>query len=254
MSKMGVFDTAYASSYDLLYSDKNYKKECGFLKKIFQHYGFKIKTILDLGCGTGAHALLLSRMGYKVAGIDRSSEMLSIAQEKADKLQLEVDFYKNSIQTANIGRKFDAVISMFAVMSYQIQNTDVALACEAARKHLKRGGCFIFDVWNGLAVMTEKPSQRIKEIRRGDYLMIRFAEPKLHTLSHTVEVHYRILTLKKDKLISVTVETHRMRFFYPQEIQYFLEVAGFSEIRFCPFLKPGNVLTESDWNMTVIAR
>ena len=251
---MGVFDTAYASYYDIFYSDKNYKKECGFLEKIFQHHGFKVKTILDLGCGTGGHALLLSKMGYKVTGIDRSSEMLRIARKKTDRLRLKTDFYETSIQEATLGRKFDAVISMFSVMSYQIKNGDIALACEAARRHLKQGGCFIFDVWNGLAVLTEKPSQRIKEIRRGDYLIIRFAEPKLHSLSHTVEVHYRILTLKRDKLISLTEETHNMRFFFPQEIRYFLEVAGFSEIHFRPFLKPKDQLTESDWNMTVIAR
>jgi hypothetical protein len=44
-----------------------------------------------------------------------------------------------------------------------------------------------------------------------------------------------------------------MRFLFPQEIKYFLEVAGFKKIQFCPFLELEKPLTEYNWNMAVMA-
>jgi hypothetical protein len=44
-----------------------------------------------------------------------------------------------------------------------------------------------------------------------------------------------------------------MRFIFPQEIKYFLEVAGFKSIDLSPFMELGVSLTEHHWNMTVIA-
>lgn len=43
----------YATSYDSLYQDKDYEAECDFLEGIFREFNVPVKTILDLGCGTG---------------------------------------------------------------------------------------------------------------------------------------------------------------------------------------------------------
>ena len=79
-----VFGCGYADQYDLLYSDKDYEAECDLLEEVFRRYGTgPVQTILDLGCGTGSHALLLARRGYQVTGVDRSQEMLAQARQKA---------------------------------------------------------------------------------------------------------------------------------------------------------------------------
>lgn len=143
---------------------------------------------------------------------------------------------------------------MFAVMSCQTDNNNLAFACKMAKQHLKPGGIFISDAWNGLAVMTDPPTQRVKEVRNRDERIIRLTIPQIDILSHTVDTNFKVLKLKGNSLISETKETHKMRFLYPQEIKYFLEVAGFSEIQFCPFLKPDKILSAKDWNMTVIAK
>ncbi|MDI3545095.1 MAG: hypothetical protein PWQ96_2396 [Clostridia bacterium] len=251
---MKVFKKEYALVYDYLYQDKDYEKECDFLEAIFKKYQLHPKSILDLGCGTGGHALILAKRGYQVTGVDRSSEMLAIAKEKAKNFGCKIDFYEKSIQELSINKKFEVVIAMFAVMSYQTNNNDLFLACKTAKQHLKQGGIFIFDAWNGLAVLTDPPTQRIKEVNNGDERIIRITNPNVNFLSHTVDINFKVLKLYKDKVIFETEETHKMRFLFPQEIKYFLEVAGFSDIQFCPFLKPEEPLTEKDWNMTVIAK
>ncbi len=55
-------------------------------------------------------------------------------------------------------------------------------------------------------------------------------------------------------VIAETEEVHKMRFFFPQEIKYLLETAGFTDIKFCPFLQFGAELSPHNWNMTVIAK
>ncbi len=252
---MTVFGKGYALFYDYLYQDKDYIKECDFLEAIFnKRYKKEVNTILDLGCGTGGHAIILAKRGYEVTGVDRSSDMLATAKEKAKNAYLKIEFYENSIQTLNLNRIFDAVTAMFAVMSYQTENNELATACRIAKQHLRPGGIFIFDAWNGLAVMNDPPTAKVKEIINEDERIIRITTPKLNILSHTVDIHFKVLRLKKDSIISEVEETHKMRFLFPQEIKYFLEVAGFSGVTFCPFLELEKPLTENDWNMTVIAR
>jgi hypothetical protein len=119
---------------------------------------------------------------------------------------------------------------------------------------LKKDGIFIFDAWHGLGVMTDPPTERIKEVKHEDERIIRITKPHINALAHTVDTNFRVLTFRKDSLILETEETHTMRFFFTQEIKYFLESAGFTDVQFCPFLKPDSQLSAHDWNMTVIAQ
>jgi SAM-dependent methyltransferase len=250
-----IFSKEYASAYDFLYRDKNYEAECDFIEALWGKRMTGVKRVLDLGCGTGGHALLLAGRGYEIVGVDRSADMLQRARIKSEELQVAAKFIQGDITSIDFAESFDVSISMFAVMSYQTTNVALASACAVAYKHLKRDGLFIFDCWNGPAVLLEKPLPRFREIDiGGSERIVRFAEPLLDVASQTVEVRYTIFNISQGKLIHETREKHVVRFIFPQEIKYFLEVAGFSSVEFCPFLEPERPLMETDWNMTVIAR
>ncbi len=251
---MSVFGQEYSSAYDHLYREKDYERECDFIESIWARQPDKVETVLDLGCGTGGHAIVLSRRGYRVTGVDRSSEMLSHARKKAAEQLVEIDYYESDIQELKLDAMFDAVIAMFAVMSYQATNSDLAEACRAARRHLKTGGVFLFDAWSGLAVLTDPPAQRVKEVVNDKERVVRLTRPHMDLLSHTVDTHFTVLKFKSDRLVSEVKEMHRMRFLFPREIAYFLEMAGFTETAFCPFLKADSPLGASHWNMAVIAK
>jgi len=252
---MKLFGEDYAFVYDFLYQDKDYEKECDFIEDVFAKYLGKVKTVLDLGCGTGGHALILAKRGYRIVGVDRSEEMLNIARSKSKDANLSINFIKGDITDINLKEKFDAVISMFAVMSYQTTNSAISGVCRVANNHLIPGGIFLFDCWNGPAVLMDKTTARIKEVKLNNKeKIIRFTEPIPSILMHTVEIRFKVLRIKAENVISETNESHLMRFLFPQEIKYFLEVAGFKKIEFCPFLGFEKPLTEHDWNMTVIAK
>lgn len=248
-----TFKETYANAYDALYQDKDYEKECDFIEAIFKKHGYQPKTILDLGCGTGGHALILAKRGYKVTGIDRSSSMLDIARRKAKNAELEIEFIEGDITGISLNRKFDTVISMFAVMGYQTENDKLQNAYKVAFAHLREKGIFIFDCWNGLAVLNEKTAVKIKEVHiTKNEKIIRFTEPVIKYLDHVVETRFKVLRIKNNQLIQETNESHLMRFLFPQEIRYFLEVAGFEMVSFYPFLNLDRDLTERDWNMMVV--
>src|SRR5215510_14947253 len=84
-----VFGSEYADAYDYLYKDKNYSEECVLIDRLCQSYGNgTVRSILDLGCGTGNHVLALAEKGYKLVGVDRSARMLDAARWKVSNQRL----------------------------------------------------------------------------------------------------------------------------------------------------------------------
>jgi len=67
-------------------------------------------SVLDIGCGTGEHALFFAENGYDVWGIDSAPLAIQKAKEKADKRGLQVHFLVlNALELVRLGRKFDTV-------------------------------------------------------------------------------------------------------------------------------------------------
>ncbi|MCX6844364.1 MAG: class I SAM-dependent methyltransferase [candidate division WOR-3 bacterium] len=250
---MSVFQD-YARYYDSLYEEKDYKAECDFLEQVYAKYASgKVATVLDLGCGTGGHAQLLAKRGYRVTGVDRSTQMLAQARSKTAGVSPAPEFTSGDIRSVDLGRTFDAVIAMFAVIGYMTTNEDLLAALKTARRHLKPGGVFVFDAWSGLAVLTERPSDRYKIVERGDDRIIRFVHPELDALQHTVDVHYKVLHLCGNQVAEEVDEVHTMRYLFPQELAHHLTQAGFHVRKLCPFLRLTDDLGERDWNLAVVA-
>ena len=238
----------YAAYYDLIYKDKDYEKEVDFIEDIFGES--KPKKILEVGCGTGSYTKILVEKGYKVTAVDVSGDMLKIASEKCD-----CKFIKGDIRDITLNEKFDTCIAMFAVMGYITENAEIIKVLNNIRKHLKPNGIFVFDVWNGLAVLRLLPEQRIKEVENDEIRIIRFAVPNLRAFEQICEVNYKLIILnKRDNKLKEINEKHVMRFYFPQELKYYLENAGFEVLKICPFLDLNGRVDEHVWNIAVIAR
>jgi len=227
------------------------------LENIFQQFGQgDAESILDLGCGTGGHAIPLAERGYEVFGIDRSAKMLDIARQKivGSKLSGEVRFEVANIQNYELSRTFDIVICMFAVLSYQISNDELFSVLKAARRHVKTGGLFVCDFWYGPAVLNQRPEERVKSVWDGNDRIIRMVKPEIDTQNNVVNVHYDILRLVGDRLVEEIQENHSMRYIFKPEIEFYLNQAGFSPLHFCPFADLEKVVSEATWNIVTISR
>jgi SAM-dependent methyltransferase len=249
-----VFGKEYSSAYDLLYRDKDYEDECDKLEQIIREQKTgKARTILDLGCGTGNHALRLARRGFSVTGVDRSEDMLAIARMKSQDDNLDCTFVRSDIRTFRSKKKFDVVIMMFAVLGYLTENEDVEKALDTVHKHLKPGGLFICDVWYGPSVLHQKPGDRVRVTEVGDTTIIRASSGDLDSHRHVVNVHFNVWRIVGDQLVEKVSEDHEMRFFFPQELQLFFMTEGLviQKIRSFPdfTLEP----SENTWNVCIIS-
>jgi len=249
-----VFDR-YGEYYDLIYRDKDYEKECDFVESIFKKYSsIPVSSIFEGGCGTGGHAIPLARRGYKVLGADLSEVMIESALQKAKKAKLKIDFRAGDLRSLNLDRKFDSAICMFAVMGYFTTNREVEKVIRNVRSVLKENALFIFDVWNGLAVLRVLPEVRVKIMESQGKRVIRWVHPELDSFNHLCKDHYHLIVTEEDKVVDEVMETHTVRYFFPQEISYYLEENGFEVVEICPFLDLGGKVDEKVWNMTCIAK
>lgn len=220
-----VFD-AYARYYDLLYRDKDYAAEAEYVASHIQKLLPNAKKILELGCGTGAHAEHLARMGYLVHGVDFSEAMLARAEARKAALPPELaarlSFSYGDVRTVRTNQAYDAVVSLFHVMSYQTTNADLEAAFETAAVHLASGGLFVFDFWYGPAVIMQKPEVRIKRLEDDDIKVVRIAEPILHDNDNVVDVNYTVLIeIKSNGKVDQLQETHSMRYLFLPELLKF---------------------------------
>lgn len=213
----------YARYYDLLYRDKDYAAEAEYVAQLVRKFHPQTRTILELGSGTGIHANLLAEKGFTVHGIERSPEMLARSLSLTDKITPEngqLTFSPGDIRDIRLNKDFDAVIALFHVISYQTTNEDVTAAFETAKYHLKPGGIFIFDVWYGPAVLTQRPEVRIKRMADDKTEVTRLAEPVLHPNENRVDVNYNVFVRDlATREVAELKEMHAMRYFFHPEIE-----------------------------------
>jgi len=143
---------------------------------------------------------------------------------------------------------------MFAVLGYQYENDDVVSTLRTTRHHLHSSGLLIFDVWYGPAVLRQRPTERVKSIPTAEGKILRFSSGELDVRRHLCKVHFRICRFEGQELATETRETHEMRYFFPKELELFLELASFSLLRLSAFPEVDKEADEEHWNVLGIAR
>lgn len=251
---MNVFKE-YSNYYDLIYKDKNYPEEAGYINKLIKKYNPGSKSILDLGCGTGTHANLLAEYGYDVTGVDNSTEMLQVASsQKKENLKNNIEFIKGDIREIRLTKKFDNVVSLFHVFSYFVTNEDVKEFFTTVKEHIRNDGVFIFDCWYGPAVLSDLPKVRVKKMEDKDIKVVRIVEPEINANGNYVDVNYQIFIInKKTNDFKELKETHRMRFFFIPEIEEYLNSYGLTLIDAKEFLSE-NEPGFNTWGVCFIAK
>lgn len=245
----------YAKYYDLFYRDKNYKKEADYVDSLIRRYcGKRNQTLLDIGCGTGGHAIWFAKKGYRVVGIDRSPEMISIAKERFPE-ENRIEFGVQDVSSLSLKKKFNIAVALFHVMGYLTANKVFVESLKNIYKQLKKEGLFIFDFWYGPAVLTQVPGKRSKTITDKNINIRRMSVPKIDFNGNTVNINYKIAALnKKSGLIETVNEAHKMRYFFLPELDLMLRNAGFKIVKSYKWLSLKESLTPKSWSAVIIAK
>ena len=249
---MSVFNN-YARYYNLLYGDKNYQEEVDYVEKLIKMYsGNSVNSILDLGCGTGRHDILLAEKGYKITGVDMSEKMIEIARTQNIK---SIELIVGDVRNINLNKQFDAVISLFHVASYQTTNEDFENYLKTACTHLKKGGIFIFDFWYGPAVLTDKPVIRIKRLGNESIKLTRISEPVIRENENIVDVNFEIIIEnKKSNQTDRINELHKMRYWFMPEMEFFIKKTEFELSGSYKWLSTDEKLGFDTWNGVTVLK
>lgn len=221
----------FAKYYDVLElkASNYYEKTNDLLDKIFKKH--KVKTILDMTCGTGAQTISLTKRGYKVTASDISNGMLEIAKKKAK--GLGINFYLRDMRTARLG-KFDAVIIIFNAIAH-VSKKDFEKVIKNVSENLKEKGLFIFDIFN-LDFMMAGHFRNYEFIDRAveheGLTYVRFNNNKLDTKRGIIKVNQEVYIQKGMDRPKFHKETWSMQIYSADELKDILTRNGFEVINF----------------------
>jgi SAM-dependent methyltransferase len=138
-----VFD-ASADFYDLIYATfKDYKTEAAQIASLLRDLHPDCTTILDVACGTGEHARLLSEDGFVVDGLDLDPTFVRIAREKNPAGR----FFHADMSDFHLSRRYHIVMCLFSSVGYLRTLDCVARAFSCFREHLEPAGVIVVEPW-----------------------------------------------------------------------------------------------------------
>lgn len=135
----------FASIYDELMNDFDYKSWFNYIKEIWKKYDKNPKKILEMACGTGNLSYYMGKEGYKLTCFDLSDNMLSKAYEKLFRFK-NVNLLNSNMIDFKFNEKFHSVVSICDSINYIVEEDDLLKTFKNVWNHLSDDGVFIFDI------------------------------------------------------------------------------------------------------------
>ena len=173
------FFDAHAPIYDDNVFTKNTIREVDFLlDELHLPPG---GSVLDVGCGTGRHAIELAKRGYAVTGLDLSSEMLSRAADAAKAESVHVEWIRTNATQFTFPEKYDAAVCLcegaFGLLGQSDDPIDqpLSILCNVSRS-LKPQARAVFTVANAAAMIRKYQNKDVAEGRFDPLTMVGSSE------------------------------------------------------------------------------
>src|SRR5207248_1275945 len=115
-------------------------------------------------------------------------------------------------------------------------------------------GVFVFDVWNGLAVVAQRPGDRTLKVQKGTTEIVRTTRAELDMDKQICHVRFNLRLAEPDGSKKSTDEHHVMRYFFPAELTAVLAKSGMQILEYTRFPEGDLPADENAWNMIVAAR
>lgn len=137
----------FADYYDLLTEDVDYKKQAKYLCDILKENGVDRGILLDLACGTATLSILMAQNGFDVIATDQSEDMLSIASQKINELNIkDVMLLCQPMQELELYGEVDVAICTLDSLNHLESFKDFNQTISRVSKYLSSNGIFVFDL------------------------------------------------------------------------------------------------------------
>jgi 2-polyprenyl-3-methyl-5-hydroxy-6-metoxy-1,4-benzoquinol methylase len=241
----------YGQKYDCEPFAQGTIGECDFIEKELGCN--KSLKILDVGCGTGRHAIELSKRGYNVTGIDLSESQLKRAREKAKAENLSLDFQRQNARSLPFESEFDIAIMLceggFSLMETDEMNFEILTS---VTKALRPPAKIIFTTPNGLFPLFRSVEEFYASAREDGASICHSSNFDLMTFRD-----YNIVEFEDDSGAKKSLNCNE-RYYVPCEITWQLKSLGYKTIdifgaKLGAFSRE-HKLTTDDFEMLVIAK
>jgi len=189
--------------------------EADFLEKVLE-----LKSgarLLDVPCGHGRHALELARRGYRVTGIDLSTDALDVARQHSS----TVEWVRSDMREIVSDSEFDAAYCFGNSFAY-LDSSNARAFLRSLARALRPGGRLAIDT--GMTAESILPTrQQRRWFRLGDILML--SENRYVVEESRLDIDY---TFVRDGVIQTHPSSSYV--FTAAELRRMLDDAGFSTI------------------------
>lgn len=224
-----TYEGRFAAYYDRITVHKDYAAEVEALSRFVDATAPQPNPrILDVGCGTGTHAALLSGRGFDITAVEPSREMAKQAAGKAPAASVVCGEIADLDDTG-----FHACTSLFNVVNCLDSLDSLAGFFGAIAARLVTGAPLLVEAWNPIAVIAEPPERVERTYEDGDRTIRRTVVPAPDFLHQRLDLEYRIDVHEGgngDGPVESFAVVHRLLLFTPLEIEFALEKAGFENI------------------------
>lgn len=229
MEQYGEFVAKYC---DVVYEKvRDTQREIRFLHWVFRELAdVEVREILDVACGTGRHAIPLSKKGYTVTGGDRSQAMLAVLEEKVRRASIEIPVIKCDMKDIEFREEFDAIICMYTSFNYLLTDQDIERALAAFHRALRPGGIAILDLMNPIFYIGKFREITVEHHQEAQLCIQRTFK---HTLDEVRSLWYQdeFVVADDGNSVSTCREIHIMRMLTYPEISRFIRDAQFVDIK-----------------------
>lgn len=214
--KIKIFYDEFADDYDLMTQfESRFKKESSAFQNIVDQ--FNLKKVLDAGCGTGFHSILLAKMGCDVTAADISQNMVDLLNSKKASYGVEIKTVVSSFQelATNVDSGFDGVFCMGNSLPHLLTTEEIKTVLDNFCQLLRKGGKLILQILNYDKILSEnKKVQSVREIQGKTFIryytytesLLEFNIMTLDRTGSNIEADIRsilLLPIKKESLESL---------------------------------------------------
>ena len=146
MKTNSQFFDELSDDYDVMINfESALKNKISFIKNFLEN---NYNTALDLGCGTGADAIALSKLGLQVDAVDHSSGMLQQAIQNAKKFDTDINFIESGLLAFNPKDKhYDFIVSLGNTIA-NINLLELRILMSTIFRMLNKGGSALIQIVN----------------------------------------------------------------------------------------------------------